>query len=424
MTKRVWLVFLIMALVVVMLGIPACAKPAPEPIPTPETTPEPEPTPEPAFEWPNEFRIASSAIGSGDHAQMSALAPVLEQSTGMKVRVVPEDSIPMKARWIREGLFDGTPQSPGEIASMCMEAKGGYATRDGGPYQGRVAAHVYWQIFGVYVRGDSPIKSVYDITSDTRVALWTVPGGDTIVDAVLAWANLTRDDVIIVPTGSYPAQMRMIPEMKADVCCVGFPSSSVVMEVEAGPYGVRWLDLNAEEDPEGAARFHEFLPAHVIGPITSGVESSIGHWGWGGSSVLWTRAEEDPELMYQVTKWLDENYDSYKDLHSLMPDMQMTELRKFMDCTYLPIHEGVIRYFKEKGMWTADDDIRQEFNVGMIDTYITAYQDAITLADEQGIKIDPENEEWIALWADYKKTNNIPVFRIISDINEIKALME
>jgi len=367
------------------------------------------------WEWPQVFKICSSAIGSGDYTELTALAPVLEQSTGMKVRVVPENNIPLKSKWIRTGEFDATPQSSGEAAPFCIEAKGGYATRDGGPYQIRGFAQVYIQVFGVMVRGDSPIETIYDIKPGTRMSVFDVPGGVDIIEAVLAWANLTLDDVELVKTGSYPGQVTMVPEGQADVTCVALPAASFVMEAAAGPHGIRWIDLNAEEDPEGAKRFNSVLPCHVLSPMRVGVESAIGHWGWGSPAFLWTRADTDPDLIYNVVKWLDENYDSYKDLAPQLDEMSLDIFRQTLNITYLPIHEGAIKYLKEKGMWTEADDVRQAYNVDLVTRYCEAYASALDLADSMGITVDPENEEWIELWEGYKTDIGIPGFRVIYD---------
>jgi TRAP transporter TAXI family solute receptor len=368
---------------------------------------------EEVWEWPEMFTIATSAIGSSDYAELTALAPIIEQDTGMKLRIVPEESIPLKARWVGQGLFDCTTQSAGEVASFCMEAKGGYLTRDGGPFQIRSFGQTIVQTFGIMVRGDSEIRTIYDIEPGTKMSVWTMPGGLEIVQAVLAWVNLTTDDVILVETGSYPDNMYMIADGRADVCCLALPSSSTVQELEAGPHGLHWLDLNSAEDPEGAARFNTVLPCHQFAPVTIGVPSSIGHWGWGSPALLWTSADTDDELIYQLTKWLDENFDAYKDLHPNLADMSLERYRLSLDTAYLPVHEGTIRYLEEKGMWTEDDDVRQAYNIDLIASYCEAYEAAIDLADAEGIKVDPDSEEWVELWEDYKEEIGLPIFKVI-----------
>ena len=418
MKNRVLIIFLAVVLVVSMAVLPACkaeeeAPPPPPPPVVEEEEEEAPPPPPPPFEWPKEFKIATHGIGASDYAQMTAVAPVIEKATGMKVRVVPEDISALKSRWIMHGTFDAKSESANEITTFNIQAQHAYATRDGGPFQARAFAQLLIQSFGIMVRGDSEIRTIYDIKPGTKMSVWAMPGGLDLVTAVLSWVNLTTDDVVLVETGSYPDNMRMVTDGRADVSCLALPSSTIVQELEAGPHGLHWLDLNAKEDPEGAARYNTVMPATIFAPITIGVPSSKGHWGWGGPSLLWTRADMDPEFIYQLVKWLDENFDAYKDLHSNNADMSLDRFRVSLDFSYAPIHEGTIRYLKEKGMWTADDDVRQAYNADLVTKYVEAYQEALALADAQGIKVDPENEEWIELWAGYKKDLELPVFKVM-----------
>jgi len=417
MKNKVLLIFLAIVLVVSLAAFAACKAEEEPPVveeeePPPVVEEEEEPPP-PPYEWPKDFKIATHGIGASDYAQMTSIAPMIEQSTGMKVRVVPEDISALKSRWLVQGLFDTKSDSANEVGTYNIQAQSAYATRDGGPFQTRAIIQTFFQAFGIMVRGDSEIRTVYDIKPGTKMSVWTMPGGLELVTAVLAWANLTPDDVVLVETGSYPDNMRMVADGRADVSCLALPSSTVIQELEAGPHGLHWLDLNSKEDPEGAARYNSIMPATIFSPIAIGVESSIGHWGWGGPSLLWTTADTDPELIYNLVKWLDENFDSYKDLHPNNADMSLDRFRGSLDFMYLPIHEGTIKYLKEKGMWTAEDDVRQAYNVDLVTRYCEAYQEAIDLADAAGITVAPDSEEWMELWENYKKDLGLPVFKVI-----------
>ena len=54
-------------------------------------------------------------------------------------------------------------------------------------------------------------------------------------------------------------------------------------------------------------------------------------------------------------------------------------------------------------MWDAEDDARNDRNIEIITQYETAYNAAIAEADEKGIDVTPENEEWIKLWNSYSE---------------------
>jgi len=368
-------------------------------------------------EWPDVLKVAASESASSGYQANIAWASIMEEDTGMKVRVVSEANIPLKARWVADGLFDLTSQSAGEVMPFCIESKSGYATRDGGPYQARGIFQASLQTFGIMVRGDSGIETVYDIEPGMKISLFDVPGGLDVVQAVLAWANLTVDDVILVRSGSYPGQMQFIPEGKADVCCVAMPTASTVMEAAAGPHGIAFLSLNGQEDPEGEARFHEYLPVHVVAPMRVGVSEATetGAWGWGSPGIYWTRADQDASLTYNLTKWWSEEYDLYKDAHPTFVDHSLESFKNTVDAAYFALHEGTIKYLKEQDMWSDANERRQEYHVKLVDMYIEAFQDAIDAADLAGVVIDPEGEEWIDFWADFKEDLGLPGFRILTD---------
>ncbi|MCX8127026.1 MAG: hypothetical protein N3E40_07840, partial [Dehalococcoidia bacterium] len=101
MNKKVWYSVLVAIVMASLLLIGACGQPpptapqAPKPSPTAAPAPAPAPSPTP-YKWPAEFKVATAAIGSTSNAMLAALGPAIEKGTGMKVRIVPEDNIPLK----------------------------------------------------------------------------------------------------------------------------------------------------------------------------------------------------------------------------------------------------------------------------------------------------------------------------------------
>ena len=187
-------------------------------------------------------------------------------------------------------------------------------------------------------------------------------------------------------------------------------------EAQAAPHGIRFIELPASKDPEGAARFLEFRPTLSFAKSRLGVKEAIGVEQLVTYTPIICLADKDPELTYHLAKWWDENYDRYKDAHSLAVGMSIDSFRGLLDTTYLPVHEGTIRYLKEKGLWTVDDDKRQEYNVNLLNRYIEAYQACIKKADGEGVKVDPQNKEWTELWENYKKEHNLPLFKVMLEI--------
>ena len=115
----------------------------------------------------------------------------------------------------------------------------------------------------------------------------------------------------------------------------------------------------------------------------------------------------DPELIYNLAKWLGENYEAYKGKHKSNEEMSMDNFRGYLDRArsmyYIPVHGGTVRYLKEKGKWSAEDEAWNEKNKALIKKYVEAYNAAIAAADEKKIEVAPKNKPWLALWGDYKK---------------------
>ena len=90
--------------------------------------------------------------------------------------------------------------------------------------------------------------------------------------------------------------------------------------------------------------------------------------------------------------------------------MSISSFRSVLDYSFLPIHDSTIKYLREKGMWQAADDARNEKNINVITTYEKAYQAAIADATAKKINIVPENKDWTDLWASYSK--DIPPIKV------------
>ncbi|MDD1780346.1 TAXI family TRAP transporter solute-binding subunit [Enterovibrio sp. ZSDZ35] len=67
----------------------------------------------------------------------------------------------------------------------------------------------------------------------------------------------------------------------------------------------------------------------------------------GGKAVLSTTVETDPELVYQLVKSVFDNLDRFKRLHPAFKDLDEAEMIKVG--LSAPLHEGAVRYYKERG---------------------------------------------------------------------------
>lgn len=422
MKKRISFIFLALVLVVSLVAFAACKDEAPpveeeEAPPTTPTTPttptkptEPEPEPEPTWQWPEKLaQVCATGVGV---AATTGYTAELAKDTGMAIRIVPEGNTQLRFKWVNEGRFFCVSESL-TIVYDVLRAVRGHAVRDGGAFQVRLLFAYSMSNSGFIVRGDSDIKTIYDVKPGVKfVDMVFVPGmRESYPTALLAWAGVDPEDVVWVPASSYGAAMRMISGGQADISFC-FPASPDVMEAAAAPHGIRFLDLQ-----EGAKRFLEVAPITGFGVMSQSPECT-GVRGSASITGLYCRADADPDLVYHYAKWLDENYDLFKDCHVWNQYMTLDNTATLTETCFLPAHDGLIKYLKEKGLWTAAHDARQAQNIELITRYCDAYQKAIDMADEKGIAVTPENEEWMELWENYKKQLGLPKIRMFTGLEE------
>jgi TRAP transporter TAXI family solute receptor len=408
MKRKLLIGLLVLALLAVPAFAIACEEEPTEPTEPTQPTEPTEPT-EPAWEWPRSLVISTFGLGTWGYALTVAWGTVMEEETGMRVRALPEDNTQVRDRWLREGTTDLTNLSDPIVAPI-MGAEGKEAVRDLGPYPFRWVWIMQASNNGFFVRGDSDIETIYDITPETKIAEWSNPGPIAATSGLLAWIQLDREDANITPVASYAETIRGVVDGRYDLTYAA-ASSSVTYEAEANPYGLRWLALPAAEDPEGALRCKALYPAAGFGEMTTGVESAHGVNSFLVPFMYICSEDIETELIYNLAKWFDESFDAYKDMHEVAPCMSIDEQCWFLENTVLiPVHEGVIQYLEEVGRWTPTMEARHQANLVWQGKYIDAYQAAIAEADAQGIEVDPENSEWVDLWENYKKDLGLPLY--------------
>jgi hypothetical protein len=369
------------------------------------------------YQWPEKLRIITwkDRLTWKDNEDVPhSWGDLLQADTGMKVHVTGEYDTVDRYRWLGHfKLFDLTVSANFETRRM-LAADRRYCVRDGGPFPVRAVWVHSKGNSGFFTRGDSMIKTPQDIKPGTRICHMTYFGSQKIVDGLLAWAGVSHDDIVWVDVNDWEENCRAVVEGRSDLA-FNYPTSPTMLQAEQNPKGLSWIDLNVKADPEGARRFREVDSLFNFAPIHSGVASAIGHWGITGINFEQTRSDTDPELVYHLARWLDENYPRFKDKHPTNRFRNRETLIEGLRYTFLPCHEGLISYLKDLGLWTKAHDVRQRENKDLVDRYAAAYQECMWQADEKKIWVARESEEWVRFWTDYRQAN-LPEFKLFDDL--------
>ena len=356
------------------------------------------------YTWPDFFTVVTPVVGTANHSLGVAWTSEFSAQTASRARVLPAPNGYARAEWLAT--------QEGRIAMLQasdyfdqMDAVDGFLNAQGGPFDSRVAVMNLVTPWSYMVRGDSDIESFTDIGPDTRVSVaassaFLVTG----IDALLAYNGMTRDDVQVVEVGGYAPNTRVVVEGRADVTFTG-PISGTSYEAEANPNGIRWLPLpEREADPEAYDRYRALMPGYTPLETVSGTTSALGIRVDHAFQANHVRADEDPEFVYQLAKWLDEHYEDFKDDFVHAPMMSVDSMVRFLEAGHLqPIHDGAIRYLQEIGVWNAQYQARNDALVQLATDRVALWQETLDEAREQGIDLSPDNAEFRALWDDRRQ---------------------
>lgn len=375
------------------------------------------------FKWPDKLDIISwkgivegSRMNKGEDIYHD-WGDILQNDTGMKVHIGGEYDAVDRYRWLGHlKLFDLTRGGPDETNRMLI-ADQRHCVRDGGPFPIRIAWVCSRGNVGFFTRGDSKIRTPHDIKPGTRICRITYVDTSIMMDGLLSWAQVRNDDVIWINVNNPTENCLAVVEGRADLG-LSWPTLPTTAEAERNPYGINWIDLNSKDDPAGAKRFRDIDPMVIFGVMNIGVTSAIGHWGMIVINFEVTRADTSAELIYNLARWLDENYERFKDKHPVNKFRNRETFIEGIRHTFLPCHEGTIAYLKDIGLWTKAHEVRQAENKELVDRYAAAYKQCMWEADEKRIWVARENEEWVKFWNNYRKAN-LPEFKLFDDLPEI-----
>ena len=341
-----------------------------------------------AQELPDTMSWTSYDVGSAGYAEASAIADAFGKQYGTRVRIQPSGSSIGRLQPVTAGQADY-----GYLATETFFAAEGtedFADRKWGPQDLRVLAGRPAS-FGMPTAADAGIETLEDAAGKRVAFVAGNPSVNVKCDALLAFAGLTRDDVEAIMFPTYAAAMSSLAQGQADATCTT-PTTSQLYELAESPRGIHWVDIPAD-DEEGWNRVREIAP--FFKPDTETVGAGLSEKNAVNMlayryPVLVTMADTSADEAYAMTKALDETFDMYKDATAVMPRWNLTDAgTPPIDA---PFHEGAVRYLKEKGAWTEEQDAWNQQRAERLSALRTAWDAAMT----EGA--DMSDEEFAQLW--------------------------
>ena len=314
----------------------------------------------------------------------------------IKWRAIPSGVDLARSMMPRTGETATTIHTGGSVW-MLQEGLYDYANLEWGPQAVREVFCPEHAGMGFFVRGNSDIKTGYDLKGKT-VAIY--PGSPTptlINESFLAFFDLTWNDVKPQKESSPGAAYVAVRDRHLDTAFMGC-SSNVAVEMASMPCGIRWLDMPAS-DKEGWKRVQKVVPVHMPKKVTTGPgmsEEDPAEICAMGYPEIMSYDHTDEATIYWITRALIETRPEWKQKHpSLRDDWTLEKHWNLWDAGIIPMHAGAIMYYKEIGMWTPE---REKMNQERIQHQkeLRAYWDEVVEeAVEKKIKSRQFPEYWL-----------------------------
>jgi len=333
--------------------------------------------------------------GSEAFVFATGIGEALRKTTGLTVRVLPTGTGVGRITAIKTGIAD--------IALCAYEAYAAcqgieeFASPEWGP-QKLVSLYTPVGFATGAATKASSLETLYDLKGAKVGYIVGLSSINKKTEAMLAFANLTWDDVEVVEFPSFTACIDGLIQGKIDWFGSSSPGTSKLYEVEASPMGLKFLEL-PKDDVEGWKRLHAVFPGmqpQVCPFLGAGVkEGDKMPEGYSFGNYLFMCLENrfSEEEAYAIIKAIDEAYE--EEIKDNWPNSGMLEMEKCIGLPgEVPFHPGTIRYAKEKGLWTDEHEVA---NKAVIDSMAKVQQAWDTVIDET-IEKEIKPKDFSAYW--------------------------
>jgi len=346
---------------------------------------------------PSTIILGTHAIGTGGYRLLGLVTEsLISKYPKIKWRSIPSGVDLERTMMVRTGEAATTIHTAGSVW-LIQEGLSSYAAPEWGPQPIREVYLPEHVGMGFIVRGDSKIKTGYDLKGKTVAIYPGSPYPTLINESILAFFGLSWKDVKPVKMSSPIEGFRAVRDGHIDTAFMN-SASNVAVEMASMPSGLRWLDMPAK-NKEGWKRVQKVVPVHMPKLKTDGPGMSKED----PAEILTNAYPEivaydtsDKATIYWITRALMETRSSWEGKHaSLKKDWTIEKHWSLWEGGITPMHEGAIEYFKEIGQW---NDRREKMNQERIQhqKQVRAYWDEVVkMAQKEGVKGDAFAAYWL-----------------------------
>lgn len=341
----------------------------------------PENPPAGQLNMPQTVAWSAYPTGTGGYSQAVAIGNILQRQYGVNLRVVPGRNDVSRLATLNAGRVNMS--AGGSEAVYAQEGILNFAARIWGPQPIRALLSNFSTScsFSLATAADADIRTVDDIKGKRVTFVQGAPSLNNATTALLAYANLTWDDVERVDVGGYNASIDAVINNRADVAG-GACNSPPFMRLDSSPRGLFWVEF-PPGDAEAVQRVRSRLPWYVPHVATEGpaIDVNTGIEVFTSAYPLLVAMDDlDQDMVYGMTKVIAVHYDEYKNSAPGANGWRINGQQ--LENAFIPYHEGAIRYFKEIGIWTPEAENKQQENLFRQQVLMEAWQEYLPGAPE------------------------------------------
>ena len=320
---------------------------------------------------PSTLTFTAYDTGSSGFNIVIAVGKAMKDKHGTDVRVLPAGNDVARLAPLRGGRAQASAMGIGVY--FAQEGVFEFAVKEWGPQPLRlILAASDCNAISLGVAKDTGVKQVKDLKGKRVGFVVGSPALNQNALAVLAFANLGRNDVKIVEFSSYGAMWKGIINNEVDAA-IASTLSGQTKEAESSPRGVIYPPTPAA-DKAGWARLNKIGPHYAPHKATCGPGMSaqapveLPNYPY---PIFMAYASQSADVVYGITKSMIVNYAAYKDG---APGAAGLELSRQNLTWVLPYHEGAVRAFKESGVWKPEHEAYNQRALKRQDTLAAAWK--------------------------------------------------
>ena len=313
-----------------------------------------------AADWPENAAVVSPSPGASVHMVLVGVGKTVENHTPIDNWIVqplggPKVWLPM----MKMGKTDFANHNAADLVNAFL-GRGAYEKM--GPQDVRTVGAGHEYMFAFWTIPDTGIQKIEDLKG--KVVAYKTKGNPMFTELALnqlASAGLGPED--LKASLSFPSIKEAIRDLiEGRIDAVLYPVvPNFVMQVNEAKKETVFVKLSSEQRDDVLSKmpgyYSQDIPANDprfrnISPVPNAICYQ---------NAMFTSAKTDPEVVYGVAKAIFENTNEFKDAH---PAAKYWSLDHKPVQPAVPYHDGAIKFFKEKGLWS---DAMQSHQDEMLD---------------------------------------------------------